>query len=365
LPLALLLCTIAAAPAARADDLCLSASPPAPVAPPAPLRFGITPALAGTAGATQGSAVPVDPVKELQGLGALQPAGGRLVVRLNRLFEADGSAGIARFAEQEQRYAAAGFDVESQVRYHPGPGQEGDMQAWETFVRDAATALGRSSALVALDVTNEVNLPLSSNTSDGAYAGALEALVRGVVAARAALDAIGRGDVSVGFTFAYRYLPASDAQFWQRLGAAATPAFRAALGHVGLQLYPGLFWPPLLLPGQSAGDATAEALTLLRTCWMPMARLGGEVPIWITENGYATNLGHDERRQAGDLEATLRSVHDLDTTLGVTDYRYFNLRDNRPNGTDLFDDVGLLRADYSPKPAFGAYRRLVAAYGLR
>src|SRR4051794_30108748 len=339
LSLALLLCATAAAPAARADDQCLSATPPAPEAPSAPLRFGITPALAGTAGSTQGAAAPVDQAKELQALRVLQPRGRRLVVRLNRLFEAAGKEGIASFVAQERRYAAAGFDVESQVRYHPGPGQEGDMPAWEAYVRAATRALARSNALVALDITNEVNLPISSNTSDGAYAGALDALVRGVAAARATLDAVGRTDVSVGFTFAYRYIPSEDASFWHDLGAQATPAFRAALGHVGLQLYPGLFWPPVLAPGQSAGDATAEAVTLLRDCWMPMAQLGRGVPIWISENGYATNLGHDEPRQVTDLDTTLGAVHALDTTLGVTDYRYFNLRDNRPDGTDLFDDV--------------------------
>jgi len=233
------------------------------------------------------------------------------------------------------------------------------------YVRRATSALAKSRALVALDITNEVNLPVSSNTSDGAYAGALDALVRGVVAARATLRKLHRTRVSVGFTFAYRYIPSQDASFWRNLGAAATPAFRRALGHVGFQLYPGLFWPPALLPIQSAGDATAEALTLLRSCWMPMAQLGGGVPIWITENGYATNLGHDEARQATDLDTTLRSVHALDTTLGVTDYRYFNLRDNRPNGTDLFDDVGLLRADYSRKPAFATLRSAIVSLASR
>jgi hypothetical protein len=239
------------------------------------------------------------------------------------------------------------------------------MAAWERFVRAAAAALSRTPALVALDITNEVNLPISSNTSDGAYTGAVQALVRGVAAARAELDARGRPDVSIGFTYAYRYTPQADARFWQDVGAAATPAFRAALGHVGVQLYPGLFWPPVLTPGQSAGDATLEALTLVRDCWMPMAGLGRSVPMWITENGYATNLGHDEARQAGELRATVDSVHALGATLGVTDYRYFNLRDNRPGGTDLFDDVGLLRADYARKPSFGAYRDVVATDGAR
>jgi hypothetical protein len=362
--LAALLCAAAPA-AARADDACLTATPPAPTAPPAPLRFGITPALAGSAGSTQGDSVPVDPAKELAALKALRPSGTRMVIRLNRLFESDGTAAIRRFAAQERRYAAAGFKVESQIRYHPAAAQDGDMAAWERFVRAATRKLARSRALVALDITNEVNLPLSSNTSDGAYKNAIDALVRGVVAARRALRQLHRRGVSLGFTFAYRYIPSADANFWTSLGQKATPAFHKALGHVGLQLYPGLFWPPLLLPGQSAGDATAEALTLLRDCWMPKAQLGSDVPVWITENGYATNLGHDEPRQVTELRSTVDTVHALDTTLNVTDYRYFNLRDNKPNGTDLFDDVGLLRSDYSPKPAFAAYRDLVAAYARR
>jgi hypothetical protein len=226
----------------------------------------------------------------------------------------------------------------------------------------APAANADDQALVALDVTNEVNLPVSSNTSDGAYANAIDALVRGVVAAKSALRRVHRPGVSVGFTFAYRYIPSADAGFWQKLGTAATPAFRRALGHVGLQLYPGLFWPPLLLPTQTAGDATAEALTLLRSCWMPQAQLGAGVPIWVSENGYATNLGHDEARQAADLGATIDAVHALDTTVGVTDYRYFNLRDNRPGGTDLFDDVGLLRADYSRKQAFATFRDAIVSF---
>jgi hypothetical protein len=116
---------------------------------------------------------------------------------------------------------------------------------------------------------------------------------------------------------------------------------------------------------QTAGHATLEALSLVRHCYMPKARLGRAVRIWITENGYATNLGHTEAGQVRELRSTLDAVHRYSGTLGVSDYRYFNLRDNRPAGTDLFDDVGLLRADYSRKPAFAVYRRLIRRLGRR
>jgi hypothetical protein len=238
------------------------------------------------------------------------------------------------------------------------------MVAWTRFARRATRALARNRALVALSITNEVNLPLSENTSDGAYERAVEAIVRGVRAADRVLRRRGRGEVELGFTYAYRYLPAADVSFWEQIGAHGGPRFRRALDYVGVQLYPGLFWPPVLVT-ESAGEATLEALTLVRDCYMPKAGLGDDYEVWVSENGYATNLGHSEDRQAAELADTLEAIHAYSGTLGVTDYRYFNLRDNRADGADLFDNVGLLRADYSPKPAFDLFRDLVARFGTR
>ena len=52
----------------------------------------------------------------------------------------------------------------------------------------------------------------------------------------------------------------------------------------------------------------------------------------------------------------------------MTDYRWFNLRDSvtsRPptSVSSTFATVGLLRADYTRKPAFAVYRRLIATIG--
>lgn len=344
---------------------CLSVPLPRVSAPARPLRFGITPLLAGSAGAVQQPAAPEDPGKTAVALRALKPAHRRLVMRINRVFESDGQAGIRRAASLARRYARLGFQVESQVRYHPSSAQNGDMRAWTRYVRQVVSALAPNRSLVALTITNEVNFPVSSNTSDGAFKNALDAIVRGTVAARSALERRGRGDVALGFSYAYRFTPSGDESFWRGIGARSTPAFRAALDYVGVQLYPGLVYPPAPMPGQTAGDATLEALALVRDCYMPLARIGRGTRLWITENGYATNLGRSEARQVSDLSSTVRAVHRYSGTLGVTDYRYFNLRDNRANGTGLFDDVGLLRADYTRKPAYGAFRRLIGRYGAR
>jgi hypothetical protein len=361
--LAALVAAPSPATAQQSDPNCLTADPPPVTRPEQPVRFGITPRAAGSVGGAQGSVAPEDEGKALAALRELRPGGRALVVRMNRLFWADGDEGIRRFAGYVDHYAAAGFEVESQVRYHPPEGSEGDLEAWERYVRAVARELGRRPALTALSITNEANFDGSRNTSDGAYAGVIDALVRGMVAARAELDAIGRPDVQLGFSVMWRWKPDSDRRFWEQVGAKATPEFRAALDYVGLQVYPGLVWPPAPMAGRTAGDEVVEALTLLRHCYLPKAGLGPEVAAWVSENGYATNLGRSEQAQVADLRSTLEAVHRWSGELGVTDYRYFNLRDNDSDGSDLFAAVGLLRDDYSRKPAFAAFGGLVAQMG--
>src|SRR4051812_4678510 len=342
---------------------CLSASPPPPGAPAHRLRFGITPLLAGSAGTSQSQPKPEDEGAALAELTRLRPGRRQLVLRLNRMSMADGEAGIRRYAALVDAYARAGFDSELQVRYHPGPGQEGDMAAWERYVTTAAAILGKRPSVKALTITNEANFPISPNTSDGSFAGVRQAIVTGILSARKELDRIGRPDIELGFSFAWRWTPSSDADFWRQLGTLGSPAFRRVVDYVGLQIYPHLVYPPAPIPGRTAGDEVVEALTLLRQCYMPMAGLAGGTRLWVTENGYPTNLGRSEGSQVTELSTTLDAVHRYSGALGVTDYRWFNLRDNNSTGTDLFDAVGLLRDDYSEKPAFAAFRAAIDQLG--
>ena len=353
----------AGAMAQEGEDECLTTEPPPP-ADPRPVNFGITPGIAGSAGVGQGTAAPVKRAAELDALRSLEPGGRTLVLRLNRLFWDGGPKLIGRFARRVDRYAKAGFKSEIQVRYHPPEGKEGNLRAWRRFVRRAVRRLGRRPSVTGFSITNEINFPVSPNTSDGSYDRALEAMVRGMIAADRVLRRRGRAGVELGFSVAWRYLPESDAKLWEDLGGLATPPFRRALDYVGLQVYPGLVWPPAELPGRSAGYEVAEALTLIRDCYMPKAGLGREVDLWVSENGYATKpLVNSEAGQAEKLRSTAEWVAGQVRTLGVSDYRYFNLRDNDSDGADLFSQVGLLRDDYSPKPAFGELRRAIRKYG--
>ena len=358
---AILVAAWLALPAPAAAQECLTADPPPVTRPAQPLRFGITPGAAGSAGVTQAQVAPIDEAREVAALQQLRPGRRELVLRLNRLFWNEGDAAIARFEALVDRYARAGLRSEIQVRFHPPEG--GDLAGWETFVRSAVRRLGARPAVIGFSITNEANFPASPNTSDGAYEGVVDALVRGIAVAREELDALGRPGLPLGFNVMWRWTPESDAAFWREVGAKATPAFRRALTYVGMQVYPGLVWPPAGRPGVTAGDETLEALTLIRRCYMPMAGLGDDVGLWVTENGYATNLGRTEAEQAGAMESTVRAVHGHSGELGVSDYRWFNLRDNNSDGTDLFAAVGLLRDDYSPKPAFPIFASLVEELG--
>ena len=349
---------------AQGGEDCLTADPPAPGERTERLIFGITPQLAGNAGVAQGDAEPLDRGRVESALATLRPQRRELVLHLNRLFWEDRRKGIRRFARLVDRYARAGFTSEVQVRYHPDERQEGKIARWGRFVRRAVRTLGRRESVVAFTITNEANLPISPNTSDGAYDRVIPALVRGVTAADRQLRRLGRPGVPVGFSVMWRWNPEDDVKFWERVGKRATPAFRRALDYVGLQVYPGLVWPPTMLPGRSAGMEVAEALTLVRRCFMPKADLGRRYELWISENGYPTKpVVNSESGQVSKLASTVRWVHRYSRRLNVSDYRYFNLRDNDSAGTDLFDQVGLLRDDYSRKPAFGAYRDLIRRFG--
>jgi hypothetical protein len=325
------------------------------------IRFGIDPELAGSAGAVQNRSAPVSPSRALKALRALRPPGRQLVLRVNRLFESDGEAGIRRFERIIRDYTRAGFDTELQVRYHPTPGQAGNIAAWTRYVRHVVDVFGPNPHLLAMTITNEVNLSSSPNTSDGAYPRAEQALIAGIVAAHR--EAVRRGfdQLRFGFTFAYRFDPVTDAAMFTGLRQGGA-AFRRALGFVGVDYYPELY------PGRGAAipAATVTMMATMRRCFMRLGGLGTRVPLWITESGYDTTPGVvSPARQRTALVGIVRAVRGAARTYGVTDFRWFNLRDNLSSTSAFGETSGLLTSGYARKPAFSAYRSLIARFGTR
>ena len=331
------------------------------------LRMGVDPGLAGSAGYVQLPTVSDDPVRDVAAVRALRPAHRTLVVRLNRLFWSDGEAGITRFRRLAAAYTRTGEEVEVQVRYHPAPGEAGHLAAWRAYVRRVVDVLGANPRVIAMTITNEVNIPVSPNTSDGGYPGALAALVQGVEAAHREAVRRHRPGLRFGFTYAYRFSPTGDASMFHYLRTHGGSAFRRALGFVGLDFYPGSFYPPVLAPGDGYRAELAQAAGTVRRCLGPLGGIGAGVPIWITENGVRSGARSDAA-QAAALRQLVTAASDYARTFDITDYRWFNLRDattsvSGSRGGLAFATDGLLRADYTRKPSFAAYRRLILTRG--
>src|SRR5215212_739392 len=337
-----------------------------PRKPGPPLRFGITPGVqTGQLGTgAQPPRTPEQPAKQLAALRALVPKGVPFVLRLHRFFWSEGEPGVKRFLTLADRYTSAGYRVELQLRYHPNEQQEGDIAAWTAFVRSIVDRFGPNPRVVAIQVTNEVNLPDSPDSSDGAYEGGRDALIQGVIAAKDEARRRGYNQLEIGFNWAYRYTPQGDQSFWNYLRDNGGPGFIASLDWIGLDAYPGTFIPPADTEGGER-DALVNAMSSLR-CYSRGARIPDSVPIHVEENGWPTSPPtRTYERQVQALETQIRAFHDFRGTYNVSDYRWFDLRDSDTTSPNPQQQYGLMTDTYVEKPAFGRYRSLIAELSVR
>jgi hypothetical protein len=101
-------------------------------------------------------------------------------------------------------------------------------------------------------------------------------------------------------------------------------------------------------------------LRTYREQMLPVAGIGPATPVRVCENGWPTGPARPEETQALALEAVVRTVSDLRADLNVTHWELFALRDADSSRDGLFYHFGVLRDDYSAKPAFGVLRDLIA-----
>jgi hypothetical protein len=122
----------------------------------------------------------------------------------------------------------------------------------------------------------------------------------------------------------------------------------------------------VLLPGYSYHAELAQALGVMRDCLGPLGGITRSVPLWITENGVPSRA-RSEAAQSSALDQLVHAAAEYARVDNVTDYRWFNLRDSVAGpATSIgasFSSDGLLRADYTRKPAFAVYHRLIAQLG--
>jgi hypothetical protein len=226
----------------------------------------------------------------------------------------------------------------------------GDLDGWLAFVRDAISTHGERIGLLQICEEPNADLPCL----DGGTPGVRRALVHGVVTAAEHARALGL-DLAVGFNAVPTLGP--DLSFWQEvaaIAAAEASAFHDALGYVGFDFFPDVFRP---IAPADLGRAVEAVLTDLRERCLPAAGIGPHVPLRIAENGWSTGGERTEQRQAEVVQTVLTTVLGLGDRLNITGYSHFCLRDADSASSSLYYGFGLLRDDYTPKPAFAVYRR--------
>jgi hypothetical protein len=332
-----------------------------------PLVFGIYP---GGAAGTVGPSAPVkpeDPAKRLAALQRLRSAREPFVVRLYVAYNGPhGRSAAQQVGREVADYTRAGLDVELVLTYRPRTGGPGaDVRRFADFASAAARWLGRNRRFVSLQVTNEANVGGAPDVADGSYAGAEDALIAGVLAAKQEVRRRGFTQLKVGFNWAYAS-EMSDRHFWSHLGSHGGRAFRAALDWVGFDVYPGTWGPALPGQGLQAGTTMLidDALAQLRANLI-VAGISTKVPLHASESGYPTGPGRTEAMQSESMKASIMALDSARRTYNITSYTWFDLRDADSSSSSFQSQYGLLRDDYSPKLAFAVYRRLVAKLSRR
>jgi hypothetical protein len=333
---------------------------------PAPprLSFGIYPGgAAGTVGPS-GPVAPENPALRKAALEQLRPPGRPFVLHLYAGYTgANGWSAAEQVGQEIAEYGNAGFQTEVVACYRPvDGGSPADVAGFVEFVRDTVRSLGPVPGFVSLQVTNEANQGGSANTSDGYYADAKDALIDGVIAAKDEIREDGFDQVKVGFNWAYA-TDGGERAFWRYLGRRGGRRFVDDLDWVGLDAYPGT-WGPALAGRGLAAETTSfidGALRALRITYMPLAGIPHAVPLRVAETGYPTGPGRSDAMQVTVIKAAVDAVYHARGTYNITGLRWFDLRDADSSSSSFESQYGLMRDDYSPKPAFGAYRALVAS----
>ncbi|MFJ1751808.1 hypothetical protein [Kitasatospora sp. NPDC088134] len=314
-------------------------------------RFGIYPgALLGDETGIVHPVRPDDPAALAAALDELQGAEPEFLVRIYRSF----ARTVTPPGQTPEHWAdlldrpGRKLDLVLQFREPTG-----DPAGWAAYVRGQIRELGPRLGSVQICEEPNADLPVL----DGSIPGVRAALIEGVLAAKAEIRALGL-TADVGFNAVPTLDPAAD--FWPALGELAPPEFRTALDYVGLDFFPDVFRP--VPPGQLA-TAVAWALHRFRHTDLPAAGLPATLPVRICENGWPTGPGRPEPEQARALTTVIREVAYQAVELNIDGYSLFALRDADSSGPGPFHHFGLLHDDHTPKPAFAAYRDLIAELG--
>ena len=234
-----------------------------------------------------------------------------------------------------------------------------DLSSWLGLIHQIVMRFGKS--LDTLQITGEPNLRGMPDAGDGSRPHIRRALQEGVLLAKSAARACG-ANLAIGFNAVPTFEAASGAEddFWPAVRSFGNE-FISSLDYVGLDFYPDVFGPSI--PLEHLPAAVETILRRFRTHDLAAGGIPPSIPIRICENGWPTGPDRPDHRQAAALESIIRTVHGLRTELNITHYELFGLRDADSHNDVSFFQFGIMRDDYTPKPAFEMYKRLIQELG--
>lgn len=320
------------------------------------LTFGIYPLSA--AGTPFGLAVgPEDNYEKIQlALRDLRGESKKLLPRTYLIYTKEWESKMVSNAD---RYLAAGLLGDLTIGCGDWTEQQEtgiELDNWLGFIRKVINKYG--SQLASLQITNEPNLLFM----EGSKPYILQALVEGVIAAKKETQKL-KLPIKIGFG-SVPESPAAVPHFWENLAKAGGSTFIDSIDFVGHNFYVDVFdEQPLDL--KEIPVAVERTLRNLREKDLLTAGIPASVPIRVTENGWPTgknpvaDIERSYAHQAEVLEMVIRTIYKLRLELNISRYELFGLRDADSSKDDLFHQFGIMRDDYSPKPAYYTFKKLI------
>jgi hypothetical protein len=258
--------------------------------------------------------------------------------------------------EMMEQYCINGRKLDLTLCYRS---KTGDVEGWKIFITKMIQQY--ATHLHKIQITEEPNNPDTLTGGDGGSENIHEAIIEGVIEAKKEINRLGI-NVLVGFNAVISFNPNDN--FWQGIADKANQQFESSLDFVGLDFFPDVFRP---LPVKPNGTMTTieEAINLVLNQFRKVNLLNGKIPtnipVHITENGWATTPERSYERQKEILASTLNVVNQLKAELNITHYEYFGLRDADTSDSNF--QFGLMTDEYMPKPAFETYKTLIQQFG--
>ena len=258
-------------------------------------------------------------------------------------------------------YAKNGLQIDLAIRYVPTQENLGNTTAYANFVAQVVKTYAAQPALTQSQVTNEANSPFNAGASDGAYPQAMQALVSGIESGYQAKIRY-HSQVKLGFNWFYSFGQTADVQWWTDLGKLGGKRFAQDVNWVGVDDYPGT-WVPSTIPGSGQSLANAgkndviKALNTVRTELMPLANLNSTVQLGLSEIGWATN---PPTRSLSEQSTLVKAFSEGACSVAKKDnvgfMQWFELIGKDKSGLAM----GLMSSTFTPKPAFSAYKSIIA-----